>query len=377
MAIIDERGRIAGRVNIIDVLVVAAALIVLPAAIGAYLLFRNPPAKLTAINPARLYEGNKVKVEVTGRDLRPFMRVSFNDVQGDSFLIATPRSALVDLPPLGPGVYDVVLYDYRQEVDRLPKAFTIMPAPSPSTIELEVEGEFIGLTPDQARGLTAGMTLPPSGSRVADIVNVGAPRPGRVDLRIGDTVLTSPTRQVDVPATVRARCTVNGNPDGTLGCVSVGTAEPVALAPSNAVLFPGGQGWLKYQVRAVHPQATEPTVADARVRFVGEPELIGLLKAGDVDGGAYAASAARHATLTRVGDVRPLAPGAQTGTSAVIASRMVDASVRIPVDRAGAEWRYMNRVVKVGAPFAFETATYVVRGEIVSLVTPPPESSPR
>jgi hypothetical protein len=96
------------------------------------------------------------------------------------------------------------------------------------------------------------------------------------------------------------------------------------------------------------------------------------VKAGDIDGSAYAATTVRRATLTAVGQPRPLAPGELTGAaSLVVASRAVDASVRIPVDRAGLEWIYMNRLVKVGAPFTFETGKYVVRGEIVSLAAPP------
>src|SRR5216683_5845066 len=146
MAMIDERGRIVGRINVVDVAAALILLVLVPTAFGAYLLFRNPPPKLTGIAPNKLYQGNQLKVEITGRDLRPFMRVSFNDVQGRSFLIGSTTSAQVDLPELTSGVYDVVLYNYRQEVDRLPKAFTIMPVPFQPTIELELEGAFVGLT---------------------------------------------------------------------------------------------------------------------------------------------------------------------------------------------------------------------------------------
>ena len=47
------------------------------------------------------------------------MRVSFNTVQGRTFMIGSTEVAEVDLPDLDPGTYDVVLYDYAQEVDRL------------------------------------------------------------------------------------------------------------------------------------------------------------------------------------------------------------------------------------------------------------------
>ncbi|HKB13968.1 MAG TPA: hypothetical protein VKD69_25060, partial [Vicinamibacterales bacterium] len=320
----------------------------------------------------RLYQGNQVRVEITGRDLRPFMRVSFNEVQGRSFLIDTTKNAFVDLPELKAGVYDVILYDFRQEADRLPKALTIMPVAQQPTIDIELEGAFIGVDPAAAGRLVAGVKFPPAGNAVAEILSASPPIAGGAQLRVGkDAVLTMPTREVSVPATLRAQCALTGNADGTLTCTSIGTDPGVVIAPDAAFALPGANGWVRYQVRAVHAPASAASFVDARVRFVGEPELIGLLKAGDADGGAMASATSRHATLTRVETPRPLAPGEIAGApSGVVASRAVDAMVRIPVDRVSGDWRYMNQPLKVGAPVTFETARYIVRGEIVSMVPP-------
>jgi hypothetical protein len=169
MTIVDERGRLYGRVNLIDAAVAAIVLVLIPFAYGSYLLFRSPPAKVLGINPSRLYQGNDLKVEIQGQDLRPFMRVSFNDVQGRTFLISSPQSAFVDLPALGAGVYDVVLYDYSQEVARLPKALTIMPlAPTPA-VEMEVTGAFVGVTPEQLAELKQGLRFPPTGEAQVEV----------------------------------------------------------------------------------------------------------------------------------------------------------------------------------------------------------------
>ncbi len=358
MTTIDENGRLAGRVNIIDLAIALTVVLLLPAAFGAYLLFRNPPPKLSAINPSRLYEGNQVKVEITGRDLRPFMRVSFNDVQGRSFLINTPTSAIVDLPELKSGVYDVVLYDYRQEVDRLPKAFTIMPVPFQPTLEVELEGAFVGLTEELTKDITVGLKFQSAGRTVAEVLGVTPVVAGQLRLRAGDAVITVPTRELEVPTTLRASCVlVSANPDGTLGCNSVGTDTSVPIAAGTGMALPGPHGWIRYQITAVHaPSSARPTV-DARVRFVGPPELLALLKAGDVDTGPFASAALRHATLTAVGTARNLTP----------AEASVDASLRVPLDRAGAEWRYMNKPFKAGAPLTFETPRYVVHGDIVNV----------
>src|SRR5262245_43654078 len=87
MAVIDTRGRIGGRVNLVDAVVAVLILVLIPVAFGAYLLFRTPPATLTAINPVKLYQGVNLRIEVQGENLRPFMRVRFNTVQGRSFMI--------------------------------------------------------------------------------------------------------------------------------------------------------------------------------------------------------------------------------------------------------------------------------------------------
>jgi hypothetical protein len=370
MAMIDERGRIVGRINLVDMAAAIAVLLVLPVAYGAYLLFRNPPPKLSAITPNRLNEGNQVKVEITGRDLRPFMRISFDDVQGKSFLISTTKSALVDLPELKSGVYDVVLYDYRQEVDRLPKAFTIMPVPSQATIEIELEGAFVGLNDELARGMTVGLKFQSGGRTVAEILGLGPSVPGRLQLRVGEALLTMPTKEVELPATLRAHCVTFGNADGTLSCVSAGTEPSVPIAPGAAMSYPGPRGWVRYQVRAVHTPSAALNTVEARVRFVGEPELLALVKAGDVDAGPYASATLRHATLVAVGAPRPLAPGEVMGAGpGVGASRAVDTTVRVPLDRAGSGWTYMNRALKVGAPFTFETTRYVVRGEVIGMTS--------
>src|SRR5262249_59143884 len=107
---------------------------------------------------------NQVRVEITGRDLRPFMRVSFNEVQGRSFLIDTTKNAFVDLPELKAGVYDVILYDFRQEADRLPKALTIMPVAQQPTIDIELEGALSGVHPAPAGRLRARATFSPARS---------------------------------------------------------------------------------------------------------------------------------------------------------------------------------------------------------------------
>ena len=53
MSIIDERGRLFGRLNLVDAAVGALLLALMPAAYGAYLLFKEPVPKLMLSNALR------------------------------------------------------------------------------------------------------------------------------------------------------------------------------------------------------------------------------------------------------------------------------------------------------------------------------------
>ena len=46
MPIVDERGRVAGRINLIDAVAAVVIVVLVPVAYGAYLLFRTPQPKL-------------------------------------------------------------------------------------------------------------------------------------------------------------------------------------------------------------------------------------------------------------------------------------------------------------------------------------------
>ena len=47
MPVIDERGRVFGRLNLVDAAIVVLVLVLVPAAYGAYVLFKEPAPKLT------------------------------------------------------------------------------------------------------------------------------------------------------------------------------------------------------------------------------------------------------------------------------------------------------------------------------------------
>ena len=115
MAIVDDRGRLLGRFNVVDVFVFILVVVMIPMAYAAYALFRAPAAKLTGVEPKQLTMAPSLRVRINGRNLRPFMRVSFNTVQGRTFMIGSTETAEIDLPDLEPGDYDVVLTTTRRK----------------------------------------------------------------------------------------------------------------------------------------------------------------------------------------------------------------------------------------------------------------------
>src|SRR4051812_4104249 len=192
MAVVDDRGRIGGKVNLVDAVIAVVVLLLVPVAFGAYLLFHAPAPKLLAVNPSTLYQGANLRVTIAGENLRPYLRVTFNGVQGQSFLIGNTTFALVDLPELKAGSYDVSLWDYRQLLATLPKGLTILPlAPTP-TMEIEVRGTFKGLAADRLKEIKPGDRFPPSGDAQATVVSVGAAVPSAIQVRAGASLLTVP-----------------------------------------------------------------------------------------------------------------------------------------------------------------------------------------
>jgi len=252
MAIVDDRGRLVGRVNLIDAVVAFLILVLIPVAFGAYLLFRTPAATLTAVVPAKLYQGGNLRVEVTGENLRPFMRVRFDTLQGRTFMIGGTRGAMVDLPDLAPGVYDVALYDYMQEVSRLPKALTILPLAPVPTVEMQVAGAFKGLSSERVKTMKAGDRLQENGDATAEVVSVGTPTPSSITLRAGPNVLQVPLAgQTDIPAVLKLKCFVSANADGSLKCSVPGPIQQTDVAPGSTLSLGAPDGWATFQIDKV------------------------------------------------------------------------------------------------------------------------------
>jgi hypothetical protein len=369
MAMIEQGRREARRVNLIDVVVAVLLLVCVPVAYGAYLLFRPPAPKLVSVEPARLYQGPDLRVVINGQNLRPYLRVSFNTIQGRTFLIGNTKFAEVDLPKLDPGVYDIVLFDVERELDRLKQVLTIMPLAPIPVIEMEVTGSFKQLPDAVAKELKVGTSFPPTGAAAAQILALGPRRPASLRLRAGDAVIALPTLDFELPATLKVRCFTQQNPDGTLRCSMESPGVVATVAPDSTLTLAGPRGWVTFQIDSVHIP-TPPSVARARVRFVAAPEIVSRMKPGDLDADPRAGSSERAAAIESIGASRAAPSSELSPFAAAAGERAVDVVLRVPVEARRGVWTYKDQPLRAGDPFTFATATYSAKGEIADVTAP-------
>ena len=248
----------AVRFNLVDAVVALVILGAIPLAYGSYVLFRAQPPTLASVSPVRLSEGHAERIEIEGTNLRPFLRVSFNATPAKSFLIGSTKYALVDVPDLKPGVYDVVLYDHAQEVARLPKALTVAPKEAPeANVELEVTGAFTPAAGAAPVAHKVGDKFPPTGNPIADVVAIGDPTKGDLRLRVGDDTIKVPLIAPVQSATLRVKCYTARRSDGTVQCLVPGgpgpgdNAEGTVVAPDALLMLPSPSGPVAFQIASV------------------------------------------------------------------------------------------------------------------------------
>ncbi len=344
MPLVDDRGRVFGRFNAVDAFVVALVVVMMPVAYAAYALFRTPPAKLTGVEPKELTMGPSQRVRISGVNLRPFMRVSFNTTQGRTFLIGSTSSAEVDLPSLEPGTYDVVLFDYAQEVDRLPKALTMLPRTPAPTVTVEVVGSFVGLGEPGADLIRPGTAFTHDNKPIATVVAVAPRRPGEVQVRAGDTVLAvNLAGQYAMAAVLQLECYLD-NSDGSVRCMIPGPYQPSLVGPESILPLQLGARTLNFQVSEVHPPGT-PSFLRVHARAVTTPDVGVKLRPGDVD------------------STMPPYPNAWLGRVESVSG--LDVVLRLPAQHLANGWKYRGQILRLGGGIRFEAPNAVLNGTII------------
>jgi hypothetical protein len=238
VALIDERGRLVGRWNVIDVAVVMLAGVMFVLVAIGYALFRLPnPPVITSVQPASVAAHVESRIQIKGRNFLPYLRVylgrtgsadfvkrpgeteaqdAFTIVNGTQveFLIETPTLAEVKLPPLGPGSYDIHFYDEVKHLAVQEAAFVVVSqqASGGGFATLIVKGAFAGLQAADAATLHAGAPIVGDEIGWGEVLSVDTPEPDVAQILIRDRVIPATVvGRVQVPATVRVRCSVVRN----------------------------------------------------------------------------------------------------------------------------------------------------------------------
>jgi hypothetical protein len=370
MTLVDANGRVLGRWNVVDVVIGLFLLFLIPLLYGAYLLFREAPPSLASVDPARVRGEQEVRVTIHGTNLRPYMRVSFNEHQGDSFQFVDSTQAVIRVRNLPSGVYDVILYDQGQERARMTKGLEVVPEPRPQTT-LDVIGTFTAIPGDLAARIQADATI----DKVGTVVSVGKPEASLTRTQIGPNELVGvpSASAVNLPAIVRAACTlmVRGN-------VATCVVNETSLIRDSVmtVMTPAGPALFQIdQVRTVG--AASPV--ELRVRFAGERSVIERMRTGHIDmprrnpfaGGAAIAQLSGVSRAAASTVVSTLMSPQMGETPAILAGDVytIDAVLRATAERSPDGWSYNGKVLKAGRALIFHGDDYEVSGTILG-VTP-------
>ena len=352
MTAIDDRGRIFGRVNLVDAVVLGFVLLLIPIAYGTWLLFHPTKVQITSVtrvpltNEQRIADPLRVaaRLKVRGSGFAPMLRAWIGSEPAIGFMFEDPNSADVIVGAMPPGEYDVALYDGGQEVARAAKAYVI-PA-TQNHDQIKAVGRLVDLDKAAADGLRAGAAFPSGSEARVRVDALGSVEPGRRPL------LVQPGRdagheRLDVPragtfernATLVLACDPTDQQHTTC---TIGGAYP---APGSQLRVAGASDQMTFIVDELLPAApAEPM--DLTVRLSGGPELV-LIKVGDRD----SLLDDRAAVVTSI--------GSRSGTT-------LDVRMRIGADRARDGWRYRGRLVKTGASFSLTTEQYIANGTVVS-----------
>src|SRR5262249_33097750 len=121
--LVDENGRLFGRVNVVDAAITAFVLLLIPLAYGTSLLFRTPAPRIVSVTSVpiareerRVAGGSHLaaKLKVRGAGLRPMLRAMIGSTKALGFVFEDPNSADVLVGDVPAGVHDFVLYDGLQ-----------------------------------------------------------------------------------------------------------------------------------------------------------------------------------------------------------------------------------------------------------------------
>ena len=403
MTVVDEHGRLFGRVNMLDAAVgIVLVGVALMAFVGLRLLRVPTPPHVTAVVPSTLTAGPGLRVTLKGDNLLPYLRAYLqrtgqpakamtdpshatsidsytlaNFARG-AFLVESPNLAELRLPEgLLSGTYDLILHNETRIVAVQPAAFTILPAPPPKPTandpqaSVRVTGAFTGLTREAAAALKPGSKLPHGAAEPwGEILSVKAPTLDSARLNFENArVMVKMQNRWQVPVELRIQCLVT-----QFKCWLPGG---VIVAPGATISMDVAGTPVSFTVADVTSDPPErATHATVLVRFIMRPEVASLPREQDADTspGGDRTDPARLVAIQHRAEVtgevnEALADGNIRAPEKVT---VLDGMLRVPLTSTEIGWVYRSQAIKAGAPITFQTDRYIMRGMIRSVTLPGP-----
>jgi hypothetical protein len=352
MSIIDHRGRLFGRLNIVDALIVAFVIVLVPLSYGTYLLFKPAQPRISSVAPSeitgaerRIGNGSALtaKFKITGSGLTPLLRARIGDQDALGLVFESPNSADVLVGPVPPGKHDLILLDGIQEVARANGAIDIQAS---TGTPIRLSGWLIGMEKTAAGSLVPNATLPANSPSSFQVVAVGPERPARSRIRFaGGVAENAGNGQIDREVVIVARC---DSPPLYEVC-SVG-GQMISGAGPITIQLPGSY---RFELQEVLP-TTAPTAALLTMRFNGP-----------------------GASLVQVGDEDSLLDPRRARVTAIAGKDANGATVTLALglDDSREGWRYRGRLVRPGGTLAMATARYETIGQVLSLSVGAPSTT--
>jgi hypothetical protein len=333
MRMIDNDGRLFGRINLVDAAVLVFILLLIPVGYATFLLFR--PEKPSIESVTRVEIGNEekrvssgtiltAKLKVKGTGFNPLLRARIGSLDAVGLVFETPNSVDVIVGVVPPGKHDLVLYDGVQEVARARNAVEVQATEGPS---VRAYGRLTDLGPEYAETLTPGFATDPTVPGAFTIIALGPVRPARVRIALGSTIADLPLPgKRERAAEVVVRC----DWPSTLTCTLDG--QRLTQLPPIVITLAGGTRFEIDEIAA--PE--EPTRAVAQIRVTSTSGM----KVGD-----------RDATV-----------GGRAAEITAIAGNIVTLKLGANDTREG--WRYRGQLLAPGNTLTVRTDSYTVAGTV-------------
>lgn len=340
MTMVDERGRVFGRINLVDGTLVAVLLLLVPLAYGTYLLFRPAAPRIDAVEPSaitkeeeRISAGGKLvaKFKVKGNGFTPLLRARIGNADALGFVYENPNSADVLVGPVPPGAHDLILLDGVQEVARAKAAIAIQPS---SSTTVRAVGVMTNLDQATADAVRVGTALP-EGASVFEVIALGPLQPGRRRISVaGSTTMVPAPGTFERAAVLTLKCEPpQGDNPCALGDRIENRSAPVPIA------LPGASHYFTFLIEELLPTAA-PQKVKLVVRLTADSPAV---HEGDRD--------------------RLLDERAATVTGVSGPNITIEAGADADQNR----WRYRGQRLVPGAPFILSTDRYDAHGVVVSI----------